>query len=990
MVSGSMALRLGIAKEACSNRIFIANPLLPVNTVESFFIKKYIITMKAIELAKAYDPKSFEDRIYALWKEKGAFKPEACETNGSAPAVSGKAKKPFVIVIPPPNVTGVLHLGHGLNNSLQDILVRYHRMAGDSTLWVPGTDHAGIATQHVVERRLKQQGKSRHDLGREKFIEETWKVKHEHHAIISKQLARIGASVDWDRERFTMDEGLSRAVRNVFVTLYERDLLYKGNYLVNWCITCGTALSDDEVDHEECSAKMYKLRYYFAGSDTEYIEVATTRPETMLGDTAVAVHPEDERYAKYKGKNLLLPLAGREIPLVFDAYVDRAFGTGAVKITPAHDPNDWELAKRHNLPVINILNADGTLNSEVPEKYRGMKVSAARTAVLEDLTAGSWFVSEDKIKHSVGHCYRCNTVIEPFLSKQWFVKMKPLADKALASWKRGELIFYPKKWENTYQHWMENIRDWCVSRQLWWGHRIPAWECADCGKISVSRNDISVCPHCGSAKIEQDPDVLDTWFSSWLWPFSTLGWESDMGFRVQGSGFIVRENVELSTRSDCEQKFQDGIAVTPNPKPQTLNPNSDFNRYYPTSALVTAYDIIFFWVSRMIMAGLEFTGKAPFHDIYIHGLVRDKQGRKMSKSLGNGLDPLELVDEFGADAMKFTLAFMCAQGQDILVDKESFKMGSKFANKVWNASRYILMNLDNRELIEKPALLPVDKWIYTRLNKAALAMKEAFNSYRFNDAAITAYEYFWNDFCDWYVEATKLSLKDETGNIPDAEKDRAATVLLNILRESLRLLHPLLPFVSEEIYGKLPNVPEGELLITSPYPEYTDINNYADEEKLFAFLQELVRTIRTMRSECTVPPDKKLKARVCLSSEYEEIFRKNEMLVKQLAGISEMELSSVSKGSVLESKKPVGTVGLIGNGFEVFMFIADAVDTKILKQKFAKDLEKDQKYIQALRIKLENEQFTANAPPELVSAEKLKMEEALKRSGKIESYLRDL
>ncbi|MCL1930491.1 MAG: valine--tRNA ligase, partial [Treponema sp.] len=709
--------------------------------------------MKAIELEKAYDPKTFEGRIYRLWKEQGTFKPEVAKGGGN----SGASSETFVVVIPPPNVTGVLHLGHGLVNSLQDIVIRYHRMRGVPTLWVPGTDHAGIATQNVVERKLKDQGKSRRDLGRDKFLEETWKVKREHHAIITEQLERIGASVDWDRERFTLDEGLARAVREVFVSLYERDLLYKGNYLVNWCTSCGTALADDEVDHEETSGKMYHLRYYIEGEggkspsppengtrtgervdelkqhgvgqieaavteksegpplqpasgglplppsagvpenkhsiklcpvdeggtaraqeiapvcdkgglalaspagDTPatpplppYIELATTRPETLLGDTAVAVHPEDERYAWLKGKTVRLPLTERDIPIVFDTYVDRAFGTGVVKITPAHDPNDWEVAKRHDLPVINILNPDGTLNNEVPEKYRGMTVKKARAAVLEDLKAGGWYIKEENIKHAVGHCYRCHTVIEPYLSEQWFVRMKPLAEKALACWRRGEIIFYPSKWQHTYQHWMENIRDWCISRQLWWGHRIPAWDCKDCGKTSVSRNDLSVCPHCGSANIEQDPDVLDTWFSSWLWPFSTLGWPEQ---------------------------------------------TADLAAYYPTTTLITAYDIIFFWVSRMIMAGLEFTGKAPFRDIYIHGLVRDKQGRKMSKSLGNGLDPLDLVDEFGADALKFTLAFMCAQGQDVLVDKESFKIGSKFANKVWNASRYILMNLEGRNLV---------------------------------------------------------------------------------------------------------------------------------------------------------------------------------------------------------------------------------------------------------------------------------------------------
>ncbi|MDR1863681.1 MAG: valine--tRNA ligase [Treponema sp.] len=894
--------------------------------------------MKAVELEKVYDPKLFEDRIYALWKEKGSFKP-----SGPGEGKDPSGKKPYVIVIPPPNVTGVLHLGHGLNMTLQDIVIRFHRMRGEPTLWVPGCDHAGIATQNVVEKRLRAKGQNRRELGREKFVEETWRVKEEHHQVISRQIARMGLSVDWSRERFTLDEGLSRAVREVFVTLYERDLLYRGNYLVNWCGSCGTALADDEVDHEDTPGKMYHLRYPVAGSPGVFLELATTRPETLLGDTALAVHPEDERYGAFVGKKALLPLTDREIPVVADGYVDRAFGTGVVKITPAHDPNDWELGKRHGLPVINILTPDGRLNGEVPEKYRGLTVQEARKAVLEDLKAGGFYIKEETITHAVGHCYRCRTVIEPYLSEQWFVRMKPLADKALASWRQGDMVFYPKKWENTYRHWLTNIRDWCVSRQLWWGHRIPAWTCASCGKLSVSRTDLSVCPHCGGKNIEQDPDVLDTWFSSWLWPFSTLGWPEK---------------------------------------------TADLDSYYPTTALVTAYDIIFFWVSRMIMAGLEFTGRAPFRDIYIHGLLRDKQGRKMSKSLGNGLDPLELVDEFGADAAKFTLAFMCAQGQDLLIDKESFKLGSKFANKIWNASRYILMNLEGRNLVKDPPLRPVDKWIISRLNGAAKAMEEAFLSYRYNDAASGAYEYFWNDFCDWYVEATKLSMKAaEDSQEAGAEKDRATTVLLAVLAASLRLLHPLLPFVTEEIYDKLPNVREGELLITAPYPEYKEelVNQAAERD--FGFLQELVRMVRTLRSECTVSPEKKIRLLVRLppSGGSAAFLRENAELVKLLAGAGELEISEAAGGD-----KPALSIGLAGAGFEAFVYIAEAVDSAVLKQKFTKELERDKKFIAGLKSKLDNQKFIQNAPPELVEGEKAKLDEALKRTGKLESWLRDI
>ena len=908
--------------------------------------------MKAIELEKAYDPKTFEGRIYAAWKEKGLFKPE-----------TAKGGKPFTIAIPPPNVTGALHLGHALVFNLHDIIIRFHRMRGVPALWVPGTDHAGIATQHVVERKLKEQGKNRREMGREKFLEETWKVKNEHHGIISRQFTKMGVSFDWDRERFTLDDGLARAVREVFVSLYERDLLYKGNYLVNWCTSCGTAIADDEVEHADTQGKMYHLRYYFASGEGDmaretaanggeapagtYIEIATTRPETLLGDTAVAVHPEDGRYAGLKGKLLRLPLTDRSIPVVFDSYVEREFGTGIVKITPAHDPNDWEVAKRHGLPAINILNGDGTLNVEAGEKYMGMTVKQARSAVLEDLKAGGWYIREENIKHSVGHCYRCNTVIEPFLSQQWFVRMKPMAEKALAAWQRGEIVFYPKKWEHTYRHWLENIRDWGISRQLWWGHRIPAWNCKDCGKTSVSRSDLSTCRHCGSANIEQDPDVLDTWFSSWLWPFSTLGWENQ----------------------DC---------ATP-----------DFRRFYPTTALITGYDIIFFWVARMIMAGLEFTGQVPFRDIYLHGLVRDRQGRKMSKSLGNGLDPLELVDEFGADALKFTLAFTCAQGQDLLIDRESLKLGSKFANKVWNASRYILMNLEGRQLVENPELLPVDRWIYSRLNAAAKAMEEAFLSYRFNDAAQTGYEFFWNDFCDWYVEATKLSVKTgEDRAINAGEKNRATTVLLDVLAESLRLLHPLLPFVTEEIYGKLPNIRDSGqgMLITSMYPKFSEQRCCPEEEKRFVFLQEFVRMIRTLRSECTIAPDRKLHVLARLGSDPEKQLRQNGDLVKLLAGIGHMEIAAAGT----DKTRPEGAIGLAASGFEIFVFIAEAVDIPALKKKFEKELERDRGFVKNLGAKLENEQFLKNAPPQLVEGEKAKLENSLERIGKLESYLSGL
>ena len=881
--------------------------------------------MKAIELAKAYDPKDFEDRLYRFWLEGRFFSPD-----------SSRGGSPYVIVIPPPNVTGVLHMGHGLNNCLQDILIRYHRMAGQPTLWLPGSDHAGIATQNVVERQLRKRGLSRAELGREKFIEETWKVKDKHHRQIVRQLQRIGSSCDWERERFTLDEGLSTAVREVFVRLFEKGLIYRGNYLVNWCSSCGTAISDDEVEHEQIEGRMYRYRYPFADAEGS-IEIATTRPETMLGDTAVAVHPEDERYRGLAGRQVLLPLTDRRLPVIEDTYVDREFGSGVVKVTPGHDPNDYEIGIRHNLPRINILSPDGTLNNNVPEAYRGLPVLEGRRRVVEDLKAAGLFVSEERHLHSVGHCYRCGSLIEPFLSDQWFVRMRPLADQALAAWERGEVRFFPQRWENTYTHWLRNIRDWCISRQLWWGHRIPVWYCRDCEEMTVSREDPKACASCGSAAIDQDPDVLDTWFSSALWPFSTLGWPEQ---------------------------------------------TEDLESFYPTSTLVTAYDIIFFWVSRMIMMGLEFMGEVPFADVYIHGLIRDMQGRKMSKSLGNGIDPLEVVEEYGADALKFTLAFMAAQGQDILMNRDSFKLGSRFANKIWNASRFLLMNLEGRTLAADPeaagSLDAVDRWVLHRLNRSVESTRAALEQYRFNDAAQGAYEFFWNDFCDWYLEASKLVLngKDE------AEKDRKVTLLLRVLEESLRLLHPLLPFVTEEIYQKLPQAQA--TIVTAAYPEARPERADPEAGRRFAVVQELVRSVRTLRSEFTLPIEKPV--RVCVqaeSAETLELLEDQRALVALLVNASTLELRH-------EPCDRAGSIPVVGTGFEAFVYIKEVIDLERELARLAKELQTVSQGAERTRGKLANEAFVSKAPAEVVRKEQDKLEELERRRSRIESYLADL
>ena len=883
--------------------------------------------MISTELSKAYDPKDFEQRIYSQWVKESAFHPDE---NG---------KEHFTVVMPPPNVTGILHMGHALNNVLQDIIVRYKRMKGFKTLWVPGTDHAGIATQNVVERQLAKEGLRRQDLGREKFIERTWTVKEKHHGIITSQLKKMGCSCDWDHERFTMDEGLSKAVREAFVTLYERGLIYKGQYLVNYCPKCGTALADDEVEYENMPGMLYDVRYpYEDGSG--YITVATTRPETMFGDVAVAVHPDDERYKNIVGKLLCLPLTDRKIPVIADSFVEREFGTGMVKITPAHDPNDWECGRRHGLEAINLLNPDGTLNENVPEKYRGLDPVSARKLVVEDLQEQGYLVKQTPHAHDVGHCYRCHTVVEPYLSDQWFVSMKGMAEKALKALEDKDIVFYPKRWENTYIHWMENIRDWCISRQLWWGHRIPVWYCKDCGQMTVSRSDVTECPHCHSHNLEQDPDVLDTWFSSWLWPFSTLGWP---------------EKTE------------------------------DLKNFFPTDTLVSAYDIIFFWISRMIMASEEFTGKAPFHDIVITGLVRDKQGRKMSKSLGNGIDPIEVIDLYGADAMKFTLCYLAAQGQDVQIDMDSFKMGSRFANKIWNATRFLLMNAEGRNLvsIEPDKLTVIDKWIYTRLNRTIETIDRAMDSYRFNEAAQGVYSFFWNDFCDWYVEATKQRLFSGS----DEEKDLVVSVMIDLLCQSMKLMHPFLSFVTEEIYQKLPGS-EG-LLISQQFPSVRPEFDFPAQEALVSQLQEAVRIVRSTRSQLSIAPEKKFKVVIRPSENFTgtALFEEEKDLMSSFMGASQLIIDRSSSEDV-SSAYPSTALG-----YEVFSFVREAIDVDAEIKKLESEIEKASKSLEGTMKKLSNPQFLQNAKSEAVAKEqgkKAEFEEKIRKSEEHIALLRKL
>ena len=853
-------------------------------------------------IAKQYDPASFEDRLYKFWLDKGYFHAEP-----------DPKKEPFTIVIPPPNVTGQLHMGHALDETLQDILIRYKRMQGYRTLWVPGTDHAGIATQIKVEENLRvNEGITRYDLGREKFLERVWDWKKKYGDRIINQLKKIGSSCDWDRERFTMDEGCSKAVREVFVNLYNKGLIYQGSRIIKWCPHCITALSDAEVEHTEQAGHFWHIKYPIKDSD-EFVVIATTRPETLLGDTAVAVNPDDERYKDIVGKTLVLPLVGREIPVIADEYVDKEFGTGCVKITPAHDPNDFEVGQRHNLEMIKVLNDDATVNS-YGGKYEGMDRYEARKAMVKDLEEQGLLLKVEDHSHNVGQCYRCGTTVEPIISKQWFVKMKPLAKPAIDAVKNGETKFVPDRFSKIYMNWMENVYDWCISRQLWWGHRIPAFYCDKCGETTVSKEDITVCPKCGG-KVHQDEDVLDTWFSSALWPFSTLGWPEK---------------------------------------------TKDLEYFYPTSVLVTGYDIIFFWVARMIFSGMEHMKKAPFKHVFIHGLVRDSQGRKMSKSLGNGIDPLEIVEKYGADALRFTLATGNAPGNDMRFYIERVEASRNFANKIWNASRFTLMNLDITEnkLPETKDLQLEDKWILSKYNNLVKEVTDNLDKFELGIAVQKLYDFLWDNFCDWYIELVKPRLFDKENQTGKT----AQYVLTYVLSNSMKLLHPFMPFITEEIWQHLPH--DGESIMISKFPVFDENLCFEAEEKQTEMIMSAIVAIRNRRAEMNVPPSKK--SNIIVVTDKEDIFTKGISYFQKLAYAQNVAVQNDKSG--IDSN----AVNIVVEGAEIFMPLGELVDKEKELERLNREKTKLEEEIKRVEGKLNNQGFVAKAPQKVIDEEKQK------------------
>ncbi len=862
------------------------------------------------ELAKTYDPKGIEERLYKKWEDNGYFH-----------AKVDRSKKPFTIVMPPPNITGQLHAGHALDNTMQDILIRYKKMQGYNALWQPGTDHASIATEVRVIETLKEQGIDKRELGREGFLRKCWDWKEEYGNRIISQLKKMGSAADWQRTRFTMDEGCSDAVLDVFVKLYDKDMIYKGSRIVNWCPVCKTSISDAEVEHEEQEGHFWHINYPVAGEEGRFVEIATTRPETMFGDTAVAVNPDDARYKDIVGKTLKLPLTDREIPVIADAYVDKEFGTGCVKITPAHDPNDFEVGKRHNLEEITVINDDATMNCHAG-KYEGMDRYACRRAMLEELEAMGLLVKTEPHSHNVGTHDRCGTTVEPMVKQQWFVKMDELIKPAVEAVKKGDVKLLPKRMEKIYFNWTDNIRDWCISRQLWWGHRIPAYYCKECGEMVVAKTAPKNCPKCGCIHMEQDSDTLDTWFSSALWPFSTLGWPEQ---------------------------------------------TEDYDYFYPTDVLVTGYDIIFFWVIRMIFSGYEHTGKAPFHTVLFHGLVRDSQGRKMSKSLGNGIDPLEVVDKYGADALRLTLITGNAPGNDMRFYWERVEASRNFANKVWNASRFIMMNLENADAsacVGLDDLHTADKWILSRINTLAKDVTENMDKFEMGIAVQKVYDFIWDEFCDWYIEITKTRTYQKESD--PASANAAFWTLRTVLTEALKLLHPFMPFITEEIFCTLH--PEEDTIMLAKWPEYRGEWNFGAEEEIVEHCKDLVRGIRGVRADMEVPPSRK--AKVCIVSEEQglrDLFAQNEEVYRNLAGASEVSVQADMSG--IEEN----AVSVVIAGATLYLPLEDLVDFEKERERLLKEKERLQKELARSRGMLSNEKFINKAPAAKVQEEKDKL-----------------
>ena len=873
------------------------------------------------ELPKVYEPREVEGRVYEMWEKNGCFEGHR-----------DPDKRPFTIVMPPPNVTGQLHMGHAMDCTLQDILIRFKRMQGYAALWVPGTDHAGIATQIKVEEELrKSEGLTRYDLGREKFLERVWDWKHKFGNRIVEQQKKLGASCDWSRARFTMDEGLSNAVRHVFVSLYNKGLIYKGSRIINWCPHCVTALSDAEVEYKEKPGHLWHIRYPIAGEEGRYVTVATTRPETMLGDTGVAVNPEDGRYRDIVGKKCILPLVNKEIPIVADAYVDMEFGTGCVKMTPAHDPNDFEVGLRHNLESIRVLDDNGKV-VEGYGRYSGMDRYEARKAIVADLEEQGYLVKVEEHTHNVGTCYRCGTDVEPIISAQWFVKMEPLAREALRVVNDGEVKFVPDRFSKIYTNWMENVHDWCISRQLWWGHQIPAWTCADCGYITVDREDPTCCAKCGSKNIERDPDVLDTWFSSALWPFSTLGWPNES--------------------------------------------SEDFKYFYPTDVLVTGYDIIFFWVARMIFSACEHTGKPPFHTVFIHGLVRDDKGRKMSKSLGNGIDPLEMADQYGADALRFNLITGNSPGNDMRFYTERCEAMRNFANKIWNASRFLMMNL-TIDRCELPGRLELeDKWILSKLNSVIPEVTENMERYELGVAAQKVYDFIWDSYCDWYIELTKTRLQGED----EDSKLRAQQVLCYVLTETLKLLHPFMPFITEEIWQALPH--SGDYLMLQQWPQHRAELDFPEEEKAMELIMDAIRGVRARRAEMNVPPSKK--AQLTVSTLERAVFEQGIPFLKRLAYASDVTVEGVADAGSDDAMTAQGMVTVTTHAARLFMPLAELVDLEKEKARIEKELKKNRAELDKLEAKLGNPGFVNKAPAHVVEAEQDRAEKLRALLAKLE------